>query len=114
MNRKELYDKFLKEVSAELDIDELYVFEVISHQWRTAQRAIASKEVSSLEISGFGKFTLRPKQVQKHLKKLNIFLKAYQRKLETETDELLIERLQKKISSVTEEISLLESKLKDE
>lgn len=110
MKRSELFDKFSKEVSLDLNISEDTIYEVIRHQWMSAHKALNRE--ASVEISGLGKFTIRPKQIEKRIKLLNAYINAYNKKLELlpNGDSKAIS-LYKKINSAQEEIYFLQRKL---
>lgn len=109
MKKHELYDSFSKKVAEELGISEDIIYEVIRWQWKSANKALNSEK--SVEISGFGKFLLRPKPIAKRIKLLETYIKAYNRKLENTEDESKQRTLNLRIESAQSEIDFLNTKL---
>lgn len=109
MKKHELYDSFSKKVAEELGISEEIIYEVIRWQWKSANKALNSEK--SVEISGLGKFLLRPKPIAKRIKLLNTYINAYNKRIATTEDENKVRTLNRRIENMQSEIDFLNTKL---
>lgn len=57
------------------------VEDIVSHIWKSTHNALHS--TSSVEVTGFGYFSLRPSILRKELKKFEEILSAYNKKINT-------------------------------
>lgn len=99
---KKVTDILNEKVAKELELPEELVFIVLQHQWKALRASLDLNK--TVEISKLATFNIRPKKVLKNLKKFNSILEAYKQRDLTPT-------LQKKIDSVQENITYLNTKL---
>jgi len=86
------------------------VHEVVMFQWKSGRQAL--NKFKKIEITGFGKFSLRPKEVVKSITKCERMYESLEKQLLLlEEREKKRETIQKKLSSLLDEIEFLKTKL---
>lgn len=81
----------IKVTAEELMVDESIVETVVSDAYKTANAA--AREHNQIELSGFGKFTVSQPKIKRKMTKYHNFIKKVNKKLETESDPIKIEKL---------------------
>ena len=103
-----LLNRFLKEVSEEMEIPESDVYDVINWQFKSAQKA--TYEHRTVEISNLGHFEVRPKKILKKIKTLEACLLSYRKNIET-AEEPQKTNLHHRILSAEAELAYLKNKV---
>lgn len=105
-----LKEFLVKKLSLKLNVSERIINEVINFQSSSAFQATAT--VSSLEISGFGKFIFSQHKAKKQMAKYLSQKKLYEDLLLTETPDKL-RHLHMRISTIDKNIANLKPRIND-
>lgn len=101
---KAVKDILIKRTAEELKLPEIWVERVVSHQFKSANKAALVH--GQIEISGFGTFQISKTKLQRKLNKLLEIKEALEKKLPSKDDSLL-----KKLEALEHEIQFLNKKL---
>lgn len=80
---------------------------LLNFQWEITYKQFSKEDVSSVEITGFGTFKIRPKQTKEEIERRKAVIEFYEKELITDPTS---ERTIKKLEGIREELRLLESK----
>lgn len=105
-------DFIIRKMAVKMMVSEALIEEVVNHQFKSAQEAMKTPDIESVEISGFGKFLFNKK---KALNKLEIFKLNIERNInilsKPDITPAQKRRAETMVSNTMEEINALKSKL---
>ena len=97
-----------KQTAQKLDKAVDIIEKVIKHQYQEVHKALY--ENTSVEISGFAIFGIRPARLRKRLQKVQEMIDAYSKQLETDVPEARRTLLERYVRTLTEELAYLKTK----
>jgi nucleoid DNA-binding protein len=100
-------DYLVRKLAVKLMVSEKVIDAVVSHQFSSANEALASNK--TVEISGFGKFIFNQKKAEKKMAKYVAMKEALERKVTIPEHDTNLNRL--KLESVSQAVESLKPKM---
>jgi len=104
-------DYLIKKIAEDIN-EERIIYQVISHQFDSANKATVSH--NSVEISGFGKFVFNINKAKKQMLKYLSQEEMYAQQLEEATDDASRRNLEMRLQTIKHNIKILKPKLHNE
>lgn len=101
-------DSLIKKTAEHLDYTEEVIHAVIYHQWKNLRDNMET--CNTLEVSGFGKFSVRFNKIKKRLSKMQDIERAYLKQRDKLESGPEMEKLDKKIAACQADILYLTRK----